>query len=324
MNVRIEKYPDGKVHGGSLYASESWAGLNSESSPVFIARSTGYWILIRQNLVARAPQFHWLKPIGWFFSSLHAYGSPTGDAEDFVKEGIDFARKLGCVSFFVNDLRRPQDALLIDILEANGFEKQIWGTFLVDLSKDEATLLKNVKKEARKLVNKAKREDVTVRVAVSETDFEGYYNLLKSSRKKLGFATGPYQDILNCCKHFGPDYNVFLAEYQGKIIAGMGVMHKGGFIREIGAGRDEQYKTLYANDLLKWEIICWGHAKGYKVYDLGGCNPKPAPGSKEEGIYRFKQKWGGSFCEVYTFTKEISGWKNAIIRNMKKMIVKNI
>jgi len=320
MDVEIHKFPATiNFSDKQQYLSYSWAALNYEKSPVFILTSNkDYWILIRQNLFTFSPRFFWLKPFGWWLSSLHAYGSPTGNFEILVNRGEELAQKSGCASFIINDLRDTEDNSLIKILESRGFSRQTWATFLVDLTKNEEELWNAVKKEARKLVNKSKREGVSVRIATTDADFEAYYELLKESRKKLGFATCPYKEVLDLRKHFGSDYTVFLAEYQGKIIAGMGIMHKGGFIREIMAGRDEKYKTLYANDLMKWEIIRWGHEKGFKVYDLRGINPNPAPGSKEEGIYRFKEKWGGKFCEVYTYTKEIFRWKNDIIRFLKR------
>ncbi|RZD45866.1 MAG: hypothetical protein CXT78_04800 [Thaumarchaeota archaeon] len=49
---------------------------------------------------------------------------------------------------------------------------------------------------------------------------------------------------------------------------------------------------MYSQDLLKWSIIKWGINNNMKYYNLSGINPNPES-KKEEGIFRYKKKWGG-------------------------------
>jgi len=63
---------------------------------------------------------------------------------------------------------------------------------------------------------------------------------------------------------------------------------EGGVVRSV-----EDFKNkLYSQDLIKWKIIEWGVENNMKFYDLAGFNPHPQS-KKEEGINRYKEKWGG-------------------------------
>ena len=67
-----------------------------------------------------------------------------------------------------------------------------------------------------------------------------------------------------------------------------------GYVNEWGVARTalDTKEKFYAQDLLKWSIIRWGIDNKFRFYDLSGVNPTPTD-SKEEGILRYKRKWGG-------------------------------
>ena len=93
--------------------------------------------------------------------------------------------------------------------------------------------------------------------------------------------------------------NIFLAYYEGKPVGGLGVSSFNNFINEWGVGRSEIdfSKKLYAQDLIKWKIIEWGKENKLNYFDLSGVNPIPS-NSKEEGIFRYKKKWGGKQVDL--------------------------
>lgn len=59
---------------------------------------------------------------------------------------------------------------------------------------------------------------------------------------------------------------------------------------------------LPAQDLLHWEMMLEAKRLGAHTFDLAGVAPLPR-NSKEEGIRRFKEKWGGRYVEYYTYRK---------------------
>ena len=89
-------------------------------------------------------------------------------------------------------------------------------------------------------------------------------------------------------------YSGFLARLDEEPISGLFFSHFNKLIIEGGLARsklDFQQK-LYSQDLIKWKIIEWGVEHKMRYYDLAGFNPYPK-NAKEEGIKRYKAKWGG-------------------------------
>jgi lipid II:glycine glycyltransferase (peptidoglycan interpeptide bridge formation enzyme) len=189
-------------------------------------------------------------------------------------------------------------AIIEQQLTHAGFAKRPWGTYIIDLQKPEEELWEAVEKEARKVIKKTMLAGCTVRRVSTEDELKAYWELVRDSRKQLGLGLAAYKYTLAQWRTLHPEhYEVFLVYHHDTLIAGMGVIFTQDHMVEVMAGRSEYSKEqkLYPNDVLKWEIIKWGREHGIRYYDLAGFNPNAAPGSKEEGIGKFKAKWGGDY-----------------------------
>jgi lipid II:glycine glycyltransferase (peptidoglycan interpeptide bridge formation enzyme) len=60
-------------------------------------------------------------------------------------------------------------------------------------------------------------------------------------------------------------------------------------------------KKLYAQELLRWSIIEWGLEHKCKYYDLSGVKIN-ARSTEKEGIFRNKQKWGGTLYYYWVYS----------------------
>jgi lipid II:glycine glycyltransferase (peptidoglycan interpeptide bridge formation enzyme) len=189
-------------------------------------------------------------------------------------------------------------------LVSQGFKVREWATYIIDLTKAEEELFANIKKESRKLIRRTK-EQTTVHECSTEEEYLEYYNLLLASRK--GMKTSSKQEALHMWRTMHPtNYTVlYVRDKQGNMLAAMGIFFTKDYMKEVAAARSELSKEqhIYANELLKWEFILWGKNKGIQYYDLAGFNPQAAPGSKEDNIRRFKEKWGGVIHEWLFFEK---------------------
>ena len=63
------------------------------------------------------------------------------------------------------------------------------------------------------------------------------------------------------------------------------------------------------NNLLYWEAIIDAKRKGIRYFDFVGARVNPKPGSKQEGIQRFKRHFGGDFVKGYLWKLPINKWK---------------
>jgi lipid II:glycine glycyltransferase (peptidoglycan interpeptide bridge formation enzyme) len=54
-------------------------------------------------------------------------------------------------------------------------------------------------------------------------------------------------------------------------------------------GMDRNYRRYNPNEIVMWNILAWGAANNYSVYDFGGAGHP----DKQSGIRDFKSKFGG-------------------------------
>jgi len=191
-------------------------------------------------------------------------------------------------------------------LDNMDFKRENWGTFLIDLRLDKEKLWSFLdKKSARKNVERSKEREVTVR-EMTNNDLVVYFKLQSEIRSMLNLQEYQYEDVTEAWKlltHVG--FTGFLAYQDDRPLSGLLVSTFNGYLNEWGVGRSkyDADNNLYSQDLIKWNIIEWGHNNGYKYYDLSGVNPKPTD-EKELGIFRYKQKWGGKLVYYTIYRSE--------------------
>ena len=184
--------------------------------------------------------------------------------------------------FFSNDIPK------------NLFKLKEWGTFIIDLKQSEEQIYNNIDNHSgRKNIQRSINRNVIVE-SISDDNFSDY-SILRM--KESGITTT--KDELNqrfewwkSVKLLG--YSGFLAKKDNIPVGGILFSSFGKHILEVGVARSKKDtdEHLYSQDLLKWNIIKWGINNDMKYYNLSGINPYPES-KKEEGIFRYKKKWGG-------------------------------
>jgi hypothetical protein len=205
--------------------------------------------------------------------------------------------------------------------ESHGYSAKKWGTFLVDLAPDADTLWANLKKTGRKGVRRCEEQGISVELA-KDSDLKDVYNVLVEEGKRSGRKVYSFANLSVMWKHLRKNGSMetFMAK-QGKLLLGtLAVLHFNGVITEMAAARSNYAveSNIYTGDTIKWAIIKWGHEKRHRIYDLTGVNPDPAD-SKEQGIYQFKNKWGGELVEYYVYGKRYSTKRAAALRALRKI-----
>jgi lipid II:glycine glycyltransferase (peptidoglycan interpeptide bridge formation enzyme) len=142
-------------------------------------------------------------------------------------------------------------------------------TIVVDLTPDLATIAARQKPKWRYNIGLAARRGVTVRQGSAE-DLPAFYALLQETGQRDRFAIHSLAYYQEFFRHLGDQARLFLAEYQGEILAGIVITVFGGqAIYMYGASSSEQ-RNLMPNHLLQWEAMKWAQAQGCTTYDLWG------------------------------------------------------
>ena len=180
------------------------------------------------------------------------------------------------------------------ILKKNYSVKE-WSTYLIDLTKTKDDLYKNIHKHSgRKNIERSIRRGVEIE-EINEKSLEDYQTIRNEFKESMGEPKMDFQQALAWWKLMKPlGYTGFLARKEGKPVGGLLFSYFNKVIVEAGVARSKEdfSENLYSQDLIKWKIIEWGVENNMKYYDLAGYNPHPVD-EKEEGIKKYKAKWGG-------------------------------
>lgn len=184
------------------------------------------------------------------------------------------------------------------------FQLVEWATFLIDLRIGKESIIANIDKHSgKKNIERSIKRGVTVEEINKKNISE--YVFLKNSMNNDNQNKIKIQDMIDSwelLKQIG--YGGMIARLGKKITGGLFFSSFNGLIIEGGVARSkEDYELkLYSQDLIKWKIIEWGIENNMKYFDLAGYNPHKKT-AKEEGIKRYKAKWGG-VSKPYWFIKK--------------------
>lgn len=244
--------------------------------------------------------------------------------DSLLKQVLEYARKRGLMQItgMLPPLADAQTSGEVETaFSANGFRKKEAATFIVNTERSEGELWRQLDKTARKAVEDCKNQGVTVSIAETRKEFDEYLELLKEFRKKSGLLMPPFYPSERVWEKLrGKGIDVFVARKDGAVISGIGVVYLNRNVTEIAVARSsiEFEEKIYAQDLLKWEVIRWCGANGFAHYDLAGVAPEPST-PKEKGIHQFKAKWGGNKVKYASFDKIVSKTRYAFYNALKKL-----
>jgi len=234
-------------------------------------------------------QVMWSKiPLtSWFFGYVPMGNKPRQeDIELLRQEG----KKMGAVGIrFEPNVQKGEEIFGL-VPGRSLFKKK---TIILNLTKGEEELLKNMHPKGRYNIKVAQKHKVSVGVSVSDEDFQEYLNLMfkgTAARQKIySHGENYHRQLWNSLKN-NMAY-LFVAKYQGKtLVADIVFGFKDTIYYAYGASALEN-KEVMAPTLLLWEIIKWGKKEGYKKFDLWGAE-------EGKGFTRFKEQFGGKTVET--------------------------
>lgn len=184
-------------------------------------------------------------------------------------------------------------------------------TFILDLTKSEEELLKNMYPKTRYNIKVAQKHNVQVIEDNSDEAFETYLRLTRETTKRQGFyahTENYHQTQWQTFSHkaINPNsliYNqlsshLLLAKYQEIILVTWVLfVYKDTLYYPYGASSTENRETM-ASNLMMWETIRFGKKLGLKKFDMwGALSPSPDPKDPLYGFHKFKQGYDPDLVE---------------------------
>ncbi len=167
-------------------------------------------------------------------------------------------------------------------------------TIILDLTKSEEELLKEMHPKGRYNIKVGQKHNVSVRVSVSDRDFAKYLDLMfggTTKRQKIYAHEPKYHLQLWGILQPAGMAKLFCAEYKGQTIAcALIFCFKETIYYAYGASALE-HKEVMPQTLLLWEIMRWGKDHNYHYFDMWGVE-------EGKGFSRFKEQFGGQTIEL--------------------------
>ena len=187
------------------------------------------------------------------------------------------------------------------ILAKHGFKQEDHLNIIVDLTKSEEELWKQVHSKRRNEIRKAQKNGLQVE-DIKKHELSKAYGILIEvyARAKLPLMSKAFfQNLLD-----GSTPNCRLCIYgvywEQKMIGTMFTLQFKGVIYDFYAGSKPEYYHLNPNDLIPWIVFMEGKRLGYKYFDFGGAGKPNVP----YGVRDYKKKFGGAFVNYgrYKYT----------------------
>jgi len=167
---------------------------------------------------------------------------------------------------------------------------------LIDLTKSEEQLFKDLHSTRRRQVQRGYRRGIVVDnyFEVNENILKECYLILANVYKKIKL---PYPTLLFFIKAnnvFNEIFHVFVAKFNDKVVGFRFVLVYKDLIYDWYAASNKDHYDKYPNDILTWEVIKWGHENGYNTFDFGGAGKI----DEKYGVRDFKIKFGGKLIST--------------------------
>ena len=178
-------------------------------------------------------------------------------------------------------------------------------TFLLDLTKSEEELLKNMHPKARYNIKIAQRHNVIGEEDNSDEAFEAYIKLTKETTTRQGFYAHTenyhrlqWQVLPHKLSKDHLSSHLFVAKYNGKILTTWILfVFKDVLYYPYGASSSENREVM-ASNVMMWEVIRYGKKQGLKQFDMWGATvANPDRKDPWYGFHTFKEKYGPEHVE---------------------------
>ena len=168
-------------------------------------------------------------------------------------------------------------------------------TLILDITKSEDELLSHMHHKTRYNIRLAERKGVKVRQSTDSKDIDIFWHLMLKTAQREKFKSHSREYYKKQLEVLGKEglVKLFLAEYQGKIIASNIVSFFGSKATYLHGASLYQYREVMAPHLLQWQAILEAKKQGCTSYDFWGIAPKDSSDHPWAGITRFKKGFGG-------------------------------
>lgn len=253
----------------------------------YVWSENNIWVLrIKQELFLKAAIIE---------SEPYTYGISKENMKDFMNKAMGILKKKGVQWTICATTARLQDY-------PEGGLVVPTGNFIINLFNDEDILWKNMHSKHRNSIRRGEKAGVKIIIGGKELISE-YVPLANETYERSGIA-GNSVTYYNGLIERLEDNVVLMLAYKDKEIQAGGMFYYNKKIAYYLHGASIRRPEPGATNYLLWKAMLYFKSIGVKEFSFVGYHFDPEPGSKLEGIQRFKERFGGTLERSYSFRYE--------------------
>lgn len=248
-------------------------------------------------------------------SIFYAPRGPVADPDNAEEHRLLFAaaqqiaRREGAIFLKIDPDIPVQNKDYARMLSSCGFKHRLSGlnfegvqpnfVMRLDLTPEPDELLANMHPKWRYNIKLAGRKGVVVTQAEQRSDLEIFYSILQETAQRDNFLIRGFSYFESIWNHMIANgyARIFLAHYQGEIIAGTLAFILGDKAWYLYGASSNRHRNVMPNYLLQWEMITWAREQGCTMYDFRGVSGDLDEDNPLYGLYRFKKGFNGVLTE---------------------------
>ena len=213
-----------------------------------------------------------------------------------------FARETHCVFIRLRPqlLKTDQHLALLASLNLRRAPMHLHAehTVMLDLTKSEADLMKNLRRQTRYEVRRAAKLGLTVDWSNSEAIFREFERVQSDTAARQHFVPPSLRTLLAERLAFGDQARLYVARTADAQPVAYGLILMAGDEAEyFEAASTDLNRKLPGSYALQWQVIRDLKALGLKRYNLWGIAPPGAKHHRYAGVTTFKTGFGGDLVE---------------------------
>lgn len=171
-------------------------------------------------------------------------------------------------------------------------------TVIINLEQTEAELLKNMRRQTRYEVRRAKKLGIKVTTSVKKTDFEQFHQIQTETAARQHFIPPELSDLMAYHKIFKQNAKLYIAKTdQDQPIAYGLILICGHEAEYFEAASTDLNRKLPGAHALLWQAMLDLKQQGIKRFNLWGIAPENQTNHRYAGVTTFKTGFGGEITE---------------------------
>jgi FemAB-related protein (PEP-CTERM system-associated) len=164
-----------------------------------------------------------------------------------------------------------------------GFESvSRYVSFIQQIGPDEEEILAAIPRKTRYMVRKALKHPFEMAPAA---DPGAFIDLYTRNLRRLGTPSFPTRHFHALLRNFGKEADVREVRLEGKVVSAVLTFYFRDQVLPYYGASDPDYNEYAPNNYMYFELMRWGGANGYRLFDFGRSK-------KDSGSFDFKAHWG--------------------------------